>query len=119
MFNGIKQKKINMKNLDFKLRSGDWVEVKNAQEIAQTLDTSGLRDGLPFMPEMMGFCGQRFQVRRVAGKSCVEVPGGFKYQIREFRNNDVVVLDMPRCSGAGHDGCQRACTLFWKKAWLR
>jgi hypothetical protein len=42
-----------------------------------------------------------------------------EYKIREFRRNDVVILDVPRCSGGGHDGCQRACTLFWKTAWLR
>ena len=31
----------------------------------------------------------------------------------------MVILDLPRCSGAAHGGCQRACTLFWKTAWLR
>ena len=34
-------------------------------------------------------------------------------------NNDVLVLDGLRCSGASHDGCQRACTIFWKASWLR
>lgn len=102
--------------VDMALRAGDWVEVKGPQEIARTLDQEGTLDGLPFMPEMLAFCGRRFRVTRRAEKTCVEVPG--TYHIREFRNNDVVLLDAPRCSGADHDGCQRACTLFWKTAWL-
>jgi hypothetical protein len=103
----------------FKLRAGDWVEVKDPLEIAQTLDAEGSLDGLPFMPEMMHFCGKRVRVLRLAEKTCVEFPGRLVYKIREFHNNDVVVLDMPRCSGAAHDGCQRACVFFWKQAWLR
>jgi hypothetical protein len=103
-----------------KLRAGDWVEVKTPVEIAGTLDSNGLLDGLPFMPEMMEFCGKRFRVLRLAEKTCIEFPGGVgDYKIREFHNNNVVLLDMPRCSGASHDGCQRACTFFWKHAWLR
>jgi hypothetical protein len=103
----------------FKLRAGTWVEVKGPLEIAQTLDAEGLLDGLPFMPEMMQFCGKRFRVLRLAEKTCVEFPGGPVYKIREFHNNDVVLLEMPRCSGDAHAGCQRSCIFFWKQAWLR
>ena len=107
-----------MNRADTKLRTGDWIEVKSPVEIAQTLDTEGTLDGLPFMPEMLEFCGGRFQVARRAEKTCIEFPGG-GYKIREFRENDVVVLDGKRCSGADHDLCQRACVFFWKTAWLR
>jgi hypothetical protein len=100
------------------LRTGDWVQVKNPAEIAHTLDAEGTVDGLPFMPEMLAFCGKTFPVARRAEKLCVEFPGG-SYKIREFRRNDVVVLQDLRCSGANHEGCQRACRLFWKMAWLR
>jgi hypothetical protein len=100
------------------LRAGDVVEVKSPQEIARTLDEDGALDGLPFMPEMLPFCGQVLRVTRRAEKTCVEYPGG-DYRMREFRHNDVVLLDVSRCSGADHDGCQRACMLFWKTAWLR
>jgi hypothetical protein len=99
-------------------RPGDWVQVKSLAEIVQTLDAAGTLDGLPFMPEMVEYCGRRLRVTRVAEKTCVEAPGG-DYVIREFRKNDVVFLGELRCSGANHDGCQRQCTLFWKKAWLR
>lgn len=100
------------------LKTGDWVEVKSPNEIARTLDSNGTLDGLPFMPEMVQFCGRRFQVLRRAEKACIEFPGG-GYKIREFRQNDVVLLDELRCSGLEHDGCGRACMLFWKSAWLR
>lgn len=98
-------------------RSGNWVLVKSAREIAQTLDANGALDGLPFMPEMVELSGRRFRVARRAEKTCVEYSGG-NYKVREFRNNDVVVLETSRCSGTDHDGCQRACTFFWKSAWL-
>ena len=100
------------------LRARDWVEVKTPREIAATLDSDGSLDGLPFMPEMLEFCGRRFQVQRPAEKACIEFPGG-SYEIREFRNNDVVLLAGLRCSGSAHDGCQRSCMIFWKAAWLR
>jgi len=107
-----------MSQIDLKLRAGDWVEVRSALEIAETLDTNGSLDGLPFMPEMQTFCNRRFQVLRPAEKTCLEV-GTLYYAIQEFRNNDVVLLNELRCSGIDHDGCQRACFLFWKSAWLR
>ena len=41
---------------------GDVVEVKSAEEILAELDERGELDSLPFMPEMLQFCGQRFVV---------------------------------------------------------
>ena len=38
---------------------------------------------------------------------------------RGFPGNDVVTLEGLRCSGADHDGCQKACMIFWREAWLR
>ena len=101
-----------------KLRARDWILVKTPEEIGATLDANGMLDGLPFMPEMLEHCGKRLRVKRRAEKTCVEYPGG-KYKIREFWNNDVVILDVPRCPGSSHDGCGRSCVLFWKAAWLR
>ena len=34
-----------------KLCAGDWVEVRNREEILRTLDKSGRMQGLPFMPQ--------------------------------------------------------------------
>ena len=39
--------------------------------------------------------------------------------MRRFSAEDVVLLEGVRCSGADHDGCQKACNIFWREAWLR
>jgi hypothetical protein len=96
-----------------KPRVGDWVEVKNKEEILKTLDSKGQLEGMPFMPEMFSFCGKRFQVRKRAHKTCDTV-----FPIRGRRLADAVHLDT-RCEGSGHGGCQARCLLFWKDAWLK
>ena len=99
-------------------RPGDLVEVKAPEEILATLDEAGAVDGLPFMPEMMEFCGKRFQISHRVVKTCTS---GTKAgsSMRVFRDDDVFLLEGLRCSGLEHDGCQKACTIFWREAWLR
>src|SRR6202051_2338069 len=99
-----------------RLHPGDIVEVKAPEEIAQTLDASGALDHLPVMPEMAEFCGQQFQVFRRVVKTC---SSGTSSTMRAFPADDVVLLEGLRCSGAAHDGCQKACMIFWREAWLR
>src|SRR5438552_2527452 len=65
-----------MKKKTKKLRPGDFVEVKAPAEILQTLDAEGTLDKLPFMPEMVEFCGRRFQVSKRFVKSFSEVHAG-------------------------------------------
>jgi hypothetical protein len=101
-----------------RLRPGDLVEVKAPEEILQTLDADGTLGQLPFMPEMVEFCGKRFQVSKRVLKTCYYTErnaAGFL----KFKTDDVVLLDSLRCSGAEHDGCQKACMIFWREAWLR
>ena len=98
------------------LRPGDFVEVKSPGEILQTLDHHGALDRLPFMPEMVEFCGQRFRVSKRVTKTCYY---GIRSGMRRFPAEDVVLLEGLRCSGVAHDGCQKACTIFWREAWLR
>ena len=93
------------------LARGDQVRVKSAAEILATLDADGALDGLPFMPEMLAFCGSTLTVHRRAEMTCVEGQG-----LRSMR--DTVLLEAARCDGAAHDGCQRGCLMFWKEAWL-
>jgi hypothetical protein len=99
-----------------RLRPGDLVEVKTPDEILQTLDAQGAVDHLPFMPEMVEFCGRRFRVARRVVKTCFT---GTVSTMRVFESHDVVTLEGLRCSGAAHDGCQKACTIFWREGWLR
>jgi hypothetical protein len=97
---------------------GDWVEVKSAEEILATLDENGAFDNLPFMPEMLQFCGQRFRVYKSAHKSCDTATGFATGRWLGVSLDDTVHLDL-RCDGSAHGGCQAACLLFWKEAWLR
>ena len=53
-----------------KFRRGTWVEVRSREEILQTLDADGSIDKLPFIPEMLEYCGQRLQVFKSAHKTC-------------------------------------------------
>jgi hypothetical protein len=96
------------------LRAGDWAEVRSAEEILETLDHRGSLDALPFMPEMLQYCGRRFRVFKSAHKTCDTIS---TYRNRRMEN--AVHLEGLRCDGTAHDGCQAACLLFWKEIWLK
>ncbi len=96
------------------IRSGDWVEVRSTEEIFATLDEQGRLDALPFMPEMLKYCGKRFQVYRSAHKTCDTIE---QYKSRSMTN--AVHLEGLRCDGQAHGGCQAGCLLFWKGEWLK
>lgn len=96
------------------LKAGDLVEVRSAEEVLATLDENGCLDGLPFQPEMLRYCGRQFRVFRTAHRTCDTFTWG------HARNHpDAVFLDDLRCDGAAHDGCQAACLLLFKTAWLK
>ena len=93
---------------------GDLVEVRSASEILRTLDEHGRLDGLPFMPEMLQFCGRRFRVQSRAHKTCDTIlASGYR------RMENAVHLSELRCDGSSHGGCQASCLTFWKVDWLR
>lgn len=99
-----------------RLRPGDLVQVKSPKEILQTLDSDGALDRLPFMPEMIGFCGKQFRVAKRVLKTCAY---GTNSTMLAFNTDDVVVLDGVRCSGDDHDDCPKHCLIFWREAWLK
>ena len=112
----------NAESVVLNLKAGDVVVVRSPQEIAETLDENGTLDSLPFMPEMLEYCGKQFKVLNRVVQTTIDgafLGGHTESYVREFRNNDVVTLQSVRCSGAPHDNCQRACAIFWKEAWLR
>jgi len=96
------------------LRRGEVVRVRSEAEILATLDARGELDGLPFMPEMLRFCGSTFRVYRRADKTCDTITANLSTR----RMRDAVHLENVRCDGAEHGGCDAACLMFWKEAWL-
>lgn len=96
-----------------KPRVGDWMEVRSKEEILKTLDNRGRMEGLPFMPQMFNYCGQRFRVYKRAHKTCDWV-----HTVKGRRLSNGVHLDL-RCDGEAYEGCQSACLIYWKEAWLK
>lgn len=96
------------------LHAGDWIEIKSKEEILATLDGKGRREGLPFMPEMLAYCGRRVRIASSAHKTCGPLQGRYI----ALQTNDLVYLGL-RCDGSAHDGCQNRCQFFWHKDWLR
>jgi hypothetical protein len=96
------------------LCAGEFVEVRSKEEILATLDENGAIDALPFMPEMLQYCGQRVRVYKRADKTCDTVN---KTGLRRMKN--AVHLEGVRCDGRSHGGCQAGCLLFWKEHWLK
>jgi hypothetical protein len=96
------------------LRPGELIEVRSLDEILKTLDGNGTLDGVPFMPEMVPYCGARARVfRRIDKLNDWINSTGLK------RMRDLVLLEDLRCDGSAHGGCQSNCHLRWREAWLR
>lgn len=98
------------------IRAGDVIEVRSQEEILKTLGPDGrlYNDRLPFMPEMLQYCGRRFRVAGVAHKTCDSATF-----IMGRRMRDAVFLEDLRCDGSAHGSCQARCLLFWKTQWLK
>lgn len=95
------------------LRLGTWLQVKSAAAIGDILDSDGTTEELPFMPEMLEYCGRRFQLAKFANTVCANVG---EVEMRGLQN--VVVLKIDRCDGCFHGDCQMGCEFLWKLDWL-
>ncbi len=96
-----------------RFEKGDVVEVLPWEELAHTLDAEGAAEGLPFMPEMLRYCGKKLTISKRLERTCEDNEGG----MRRIRN--VVFLDDLRCDGSAHGGCQKGCCILWKDFWFR
>lgn len=92
---------------------GEVVRVRSSEEILATLDAAGTRDSLPFMPEMLEFCGKELPVSARVHKTCDTIDGR-----HHRRLENTVHLAGARCDGSAHGGCQAGCLLFWREEWL-
>jgi len=93
---------------------GELVEVRSRDEILSTLDQNGKLDAMPFMPEMLQYCGKRFRVFKRADKTCDNIKD---WSLRRVKN--AVHLTGVRCDGAAHGNCDAGCLLFWNETWLK
>lgn len=97
-----------------KLKAGEWVWVRSKEEILATLDKNGSYEGLPFMPQMLRYCGQKLRVARRAHKFC-----GTQHPTVSGSMKDAVVIEDLRCDGQGYGGCEAGCLFIWKEVWLK
>src|SRR4051812_2979771 len=79
-------------------RRGDVVRVRSREEILATLDADGAAGGLPFMPEMLAYCGRELPVYARADKTCdtIEMTGTKRCM------SATVHLTGARCDGSAH-----------------
>src|SRR4029450_12716578 len=96
------------------LRVGELVEVRSEAEILATLDERGELESLPFMPEMLQFCGRRLRVDKLAVKLCDTINWSGMYRMEH-----AVHLAGVRCDGHAHGGCQAGCLIYLEGAWLK
>ena len=96
------------------LMVGDRVQVRSFDEIRATLDGANRLDGMPFLPEMLRYCGTEGVVFRRVDK--IYDYGGRK-DLRRMRN--CVLLGTLRCDGSAHGDCEAACYLLWNEKWLK
>src|SRR5215470_15687707 len=92
------------------LRAGEWVQVRTKEEILSTLDANGRLDELPFMPEMLGYCGTTMRAGRRSHKTCDPAIG-----IGGRKMANTVHLENVRCNGSAHDGCEAGCLVFLER----
>ena len=94
--------------------AGELVEVRSREEILATLDENGKLNSMPFMPEMLQYCGKRFRVFKRADKTCDNIK---TWSMRRVK--DAVHLTGVRCDGSSHGNCDAGCLIFWNEAWLK
>lgn len=95
------------------LQPGEWVEVKEAEEIRATLDSDRRNFGLEFVPNMSEYFGGRHQVDCRIEKIILEQTGMM------VRLKNTVALKGITCQGLCVKNCPRNSSLYWREIWLK
>ncbi|MHB9030427.1 MAG: hypothetical protein ACYC9O_16800 [Candidatus Latescibacterota bacterium] len=95
------------------LQLGEWVEIKSAEEITETLDQFGKHKGLSFMPEMWKYCGGQFRVYKRVNQIVIIGTESMK------KLKNTVLLEGVLCDGSEHSCCDNSCFHYWREMWLR
>ena len=100
----------------FAAESTQWRHRRSPQQGRDSRNARRKRhqEALPFMPEMLQHAGKRFRVSKRADKGCDTIG---KSGSRRMYN--AVHLENVRCDGSAHGGCEAACLIYWKEAWLK
>jgi len=101
---------------DLDLRPGEWVRVKEKEQIAGTLNARCLNRGLSFDWEMLPYCGRTFRVQERVNR-IIDDRSGAMIQI----GSDGLILEGVTCSGDRSSGrlfCPRAIYPYWREVWL-
>jgi len=95
------------------LLAGDWVSVRDWEEVKATLNVWNELRGCIFMMEMKSYCGTKQRVLKPVRQFLDERD----YQMKKCR--DTVLLDGVICQGMKEYGpCDRSCYFFWRTEWL-
>lgn len=95
------------------LKPGDFIRVRELEEIRSTLDEAGRLRGCSFMPEMERFCGTKQRVLKCVARFLDERD----YRVKQ--TGGLVILDGVMCEGTAEFGrCDRSCFFFWRQEWL-
>jgi hypothetical protein len=98
------------------LEPGEWVRIKNSEEIRVTLNDQAKNRGLWFDREMLRLCGQVFRVSHRVDRLIDERTG----EMIEL-SSDCVALEGATCTGEHSLGrwfCPRAIYPYWREGWL-
>ena len=95
------------------LEPGDWVKVKSAEEIAETLDKDYRNRGLYFDRELLKYCGRTLQVLRRVDKIIDEKTGRMISM-----KTPSVILAGGVCTADFHRSCPRSIYAYWREIWL-
>jgi hypothetical protein len=99
---------------ELNLQPGEIVEIRNLEELRQTLDTCGRNRGLVCDLEMKKFCGKKYRVLSRLDRMISESTG------RMRKVEGTVILDGNTCMCARVlGGCPRQEYCYWREVWLR
>lgn len=103
-----------MESRELELRAGELVQVRPLADILRSLDKNARLEELPFMPQMLRYCGQTLRVRKRAHKMCDTA-----HATGARGMASAVFLEGVHCDGQAYGGCEMKCQIVWKEAWLR
>jgi len=91
---------------------GDWVRVRDANDVKLTLDAGSKTRGLLFLEYQWPFCGGVYRVQKVMTR-IIDDSGVMRPISR------TVLLEGVDCGGAdGKRGCGRHCPIWFRDEWL-